>query len=471
MIRGIETLSELEETIRSLRADIASIDARREKLFAATQENKGRQAEILKEIAALHLDDLADGEDAADYRSDTQIRSLLSQRETSFAQLTQEIQRLSDEISSQEAGRKEAHYRLEEALMRLAKIQEEVQQHLKADPRYQAQLKQTEEARGIAEATTQKATEAIENYREKMHPFEASRLFWYLWQRGYGTAEYRGGGLSRLLDGWVAKRSNYEQNRQIYWRLSQIPVRLKQHADAEAQKYRKSLDALIVLEQQEASSQGMDKAKEEVERRQQEVDRLDARIAAAEEKLDSLLEEQKRYLHEQDRYAREIAEQIAALLSHYGASTISEIAAKTRNKRDDRLVAKLRELEENEQTLQQQLAENRQHYEKQLTALRETEALRRRFKASRYDDIRSGFDNNIGMGTILGEVIGGALNNAGAWERMSRHQQPLDNGWLSDFGSGGFSQNDSPWYSPGSFDLPDIGGAFDSDSFRTGGGF
>jgi len=474
MIRGIETLSELEETIRSLRTDIASIDARKEALFAATQENKAQQAKALEGIAKLHFDALSDGEDAAGYTEDDRIQTLLVQRQQAFERLGQEIHRLSDQIAAKEEARAKAHVALEEALMRLAKVQEEVQNTLKKDPHYQAQFKKTQHAKEIAERTAQKAKASIESYHEKMHPFEKERLFWYLWQRGYGTSAYKGSGLTRWLDGWVAKLSHYEENRRTYWTLSQIPKYLEEHAKSKAEVYHQELEKLIAIEKAEASAQGMDEAKKEVDQKQARVDALDADIAALEEKLDGLLEEQKRYLQESDVYAREITERIESALSRFGASTIHEIAQKTTTPQDDRLAEQLQRLEQKERELQHQIAENRTHYEKQLTALRETEALRRRFKASRYDDIHSGFDNNIGMGTILGEILSGALSNAGAWDRVSRHQRPMDNGWLSDFGSGGFGGGNSPWYSPGSsggFSLPDIGGVFDSDTFRTGGGF
>jgi hypothetical protein len=272
----------------------------------------------------------------------------------------------------------------------------------------------------------------------------------------------------------VAKLSHYEENCRTYWTLSQIPKYLEEHAKAKSEAYHRELEKLIAIEKAEASAQGMDEAKKEVDQKQARVDALDADIAALEEKLDGLLEEQKRYLQENDTYAKEITERIESALSRFGASTLQDIAQKTTTPQDDRLAEQLQRLEQQERELQQQIEENRAHYEKQLRALRETEALRRRFKASRYDDIHSGFDNDVGMGTILGEILGGALNNAGAWDRVSRHQRPMDNGWLSDFGSGSFGGGNSPWYSPGSsnsFDLPDIGGVFDSDTFRTGGGF
>ncbi len=475
MIRGIETLAELEGTIRSIRADVTSLDTEKEALFAASQENKRQQLKILERIAQLHFEALTEGKDEAGYTTkDYRIDEVLSQRQDAFERLKRKIGTLSKNIDDKEQARTQTHHALEETLTRLAHVQQKVQTALKNDPRYQEQFEKTANAKEIAQSTAKKAKESIQSYREKMQPFEQDMLFWYLWQRHYGTSQYNSQGLSRLLDGWVATLSNYESNRTTYWTLSHIPERLEKHAEHKEERYQNELKKLIMLEKAESEAQGMKDVKKEVQQKQKIVDGLDADIASLEQDLDEALEEQKHYLQEKDTYARQITKLIESVLSRYGAKNIYEIAKKTAMVQDDTLAMELRTLEQKAQKLQEQMNQNRERYDAQLKALRETEALRRRFKASRYDDIHSGFDNNVGMGTVLGEILGGALSNAGAWERMSRHQRPMNSGWLSDFGSGSFSQADSPWYTPtdsGGFTLPDFGGMTGSDTFRTGGGF
>ncbi|WP_295420671.1 hypothetical protein [Sulfurovum sp.] len=474
MIRGIETLGELEEAIRSIRNEVTSLDTEKEALFRSSQENKRQQAALLSKIAQVHFEALQKGEDAGVYRDDLQIERLLDQRESAFTHLQEKIEALGNTLEKTEEERSLAHRKLEEALMRLARIQEEVQKTLQGDPAYTAQLSKTQEAKEIAKTTAQKAQESIENYKEKMRPFEENELFWYLWQRHYSTSAYEAGGITKMLDGWVASLCDYEAYRVTYWTLSQIPERLEAHAKNKQKAYESELQKLIALEKKEAQAQGMESAKTEVSQKQQSVDTLDGKIVAQEHDLDTALQEQKEYLQEHDSYAREIVGHIESSLKRYGVETIYEISQKTASATDDHLVTQLDSLQQKEKALTKALEENRVAYEEKLSALRETEALRRRFKQHRYDDIHSGFENEGQIGSVLGEILGGVLNNAGAWERMSRHQRPLDSGWSSDFGSGGFTRADSPWYSPSSssdLDMPGIGGMSDADDFRTGGGF
>jgi len=474
MIRGIETLGELEETLRQIRKEITALDRQKEQLFAQTQQNKRAQSEILKEIAKVHFDAIEERGESL-YPEYSEIEMLLDQRQGAFDRLQEKISDLNSRLEEREEERSQKHRKLEEALMRVAHIQEEVQQQLQESADYNAQLTRTNDAKKIAEHTAQKAQKAIADYKEKMRPFEEDALFSYLYNRHYGTSAYKANGLTRLLDGWVAALSDYEAYRPTYWTLSQIPKRLESHAAQKQKSYEAELQKLVEMERREAAKAGLEDAKGVAADAQQEVDRLDAKIAAQEKALDTALQEQRNYLTDEDSYAEQIMQVIRERLRHYGAEDLYALSQRTDTAEDDRLSLQLGELKNKEADLEEEIARNRSAYDARLQALRETEALRQRFKSSRYDDIRSGFDNNVAMGSVLGEILGGVLNNAGAWERMSRHQRPLDNGWSSDFGSGGFAGADSPWYTPsgtsGGIGLPDMGGMFDSDNFRTGGGF
>jgi len=474
MIRGIETLDELEETLRQIRREITELDTQKEQLFALTQQNKRAQSQILKEIAKIHFDAIEE-KGSGLYPEYTRIETLLEQRQQAFDRLQEKITDLNKRLEQTEEERSRAHYKLEEALMRVAHLQEEVQQKLRDDPAYTAQLSRTKEAEKIAKHTAQKAKSAIADYKEKMRPFEEDELFSYLYNRHYGTSAYKAGGLTRLLDGWVASLRDYEAYRPTYWTLSQIPKRLETHAKNKQNAYETELQKLVEMEHNEAQKSGLVDAKKDAAQKQQYVDTLDAKIASLEEELDAALQEQRGYLMDEDTYAKQITQIIAETLKRYGADDLYILSQRTKSPDDDRLSLQLGELKNKEAYLEKEIARNRNTYDDKLQALRETEALRRRFKASRYDDIHSGFDNNVAMGSVLGEILGGVLNNAGAWERVSRHQRPMDNGWLSDFGSGSFTDADSPWYSPsdssGGFGLPDMGNIFESDNFSTGGGF
>lgn len=72
----------------------------------------------------------------------------------------------------------------------------------------------------LAEATAQRAAKAPD--------YDNDPLFAYLWNRAWGTSEYDGSGIVRLLDGWVARVCRFNDARAAYWMLNEMPIRLQQ---------------------------------------------------------------------------------------------------------------------------------------------------------------------------------------------------------------------------------------------------
>src|SRR5690606_17848663 len=82
-----------------------------------------------------------------------------------------------------------------------------------------------------AEAAEEKAQLSEADRDTKSRPYLADKLFVYLWNRGYGTSAYRAGPIARMGDAFVARVVQYEQARQNYFALTEIPKRLRDHAE------------------------------------------------------------------------------------------------------------------------------------------------------------------------------------------------------------------------------------------------
>ena len=87
------------------------------------------------------------------------------------------------------------------------------------------------QAERIAAAAESKTEQAEADRREKGKAYEGDELFQYLWRRGYGTAEYRAGPLTRLFDGWIARFIGFREARASFAMLNEIPRRLGEHAE------------------------------------------------------------------------------------------------------------------------------------------------------------------------------------------------------------------------------------------------
>ena len=85
--------------------------------------------------------------------------------------------------------------------------------------------KRTEKALATAEAAASKAATSEQDRQQKGKAYEADPLFIYLWQRGYGTPDYKRRGLVRSLDRWVAGLIRFDDARANYAMLTSIPER------------------------------------------------------------------------------------------------------------------------------------------------------------------------------------------------------------------------------------------------------
>src|SRR5690606_13717072 len=100
----------------------------------------------------------------------------------------------------------------------------------------------------------------------------------YLWRRRYGTSEYVGGGLTRWLDGKVARLIGYADARANYARLSELPVRLREHAERVGARADEELARLAELDEQGRAAAG-------VPALEQEHDDLAAQVAEVDEEI------------------------------------------------------------------------------------------------------------------------------------------------------------------------------------------
>src|SRR5687767_15112490 len=76
-------------------------------------------------------------------------------------------------------------------------------------------------------AAERKADQAEKDLSEK----QADPLFMYLWERGYGSPSYRAGKFARFLDRKLARLIGFDEARQNYSVLVNLPVRLREHVE------------------------------------------------------------------------------------------------------------------------------------------------------------------------------------------------------------------------------------------------
>jgi hypothetical protein len=86
-------------------------------------------------------------------------------------------------------------------------------------------------AAAMVEAAEGKAAQAEADLAAKRVPYEQDPIFMYLWRRGFGTSRYTSKGIVRSLDRMVARHVGYAEASRNYALLTELPIRLREHAE------------------------------------------------------------------------------------------------------------------------------------------------------------------------------------------------------------------------------------------------
>lgn len=478
MLTGRQTLGELNRVLKQVRSDAQQFERSMSLSSSRLSAIQLEENRILKRLAELRLERIEAGRLSASFsKAEDAVLQTLEDRERSLARVQTRLQQAETELEALEAQRDEIHTRVDAAAERVAEFEAQAQQTLDGNASYQQQLERARTAEGIAQQAEEKTQLAVEDRLAKSAPYDADPLFRYLWRSNYGTSSYQASRLVQMLDDWVARLCNYNESRANYWTLQEIPKRLKEHATAVRYQAEAEIQKLGDWEEAAAEQAQVPAAQSALSAAEADQDDCDDRIDSIEMQLRQMREELSRYSQGEDEYTIRSLEILANAYRRQDVEHLSSMAMQTLSEEDDGLVMELRDFREERSDLRAALEEQKQARQRYVEQQSELEDVRRKFKRSRYDDLRSTFSNEDLIQGVLREFLRGAVSSGGVWDTLRRQQRYRDvKGAWPDFGSGGFSRGGrrGPWHWPGGrggFRIPSSGGSRSRGGFRTGGGF
>lgn len=462
MLSGLQVAGSIDGTVRQAQEEAAVIDREVSHLTDRLLQLADDQARAYQSLARIRLDEIRSGKLIRELSSaDQRARELIEQRQAELVRLDQALAEANARVEELNQQREAARQRVEAVTESAQAAEAEVRAVLEQDPDYVRQRAAAETAADTARFAAQKTELAEKDRSLKGTPYEADPLFRYLWQRRYGTAEYRANPLTRLLDGWVAKLSGYRAAAANYTMLLEIPRRLAEHAE----RLRIALEAeagrLRALE--EAALERGDSGLHRRELREARVALEDCedRIEAAEQESSRLADARNTLARGDDEVTREA---LAAIESAARGSALRELrqaALGTPIKEDDAAVRRLEAIDGERQQVQAALENQKTIQLAHQRRLAELEQVRREYRRGGYGHDAWDFQSSDMLSVLLGEMLRGAITRDVFWDGMRRYQRPIP----SDLGGGSFQW---PSSGGGGFGFPD---SFGGGGFRTGGGF
>ncbi|MFU8889725.1 MAG: hypothetical protein ACNA8N_14110, partial [Trueperaceae bacterium] len=340
-------------------------------------------------------------------------------------------------------------------------------------PGYLALREAAEAAERVAVHADEKATLAEEERAAKGAAYDGDPLFAYLWRRGYGTTTYRGWPLTRWLDGRVARLIGFEQARRNYHRLQELPVRLREHADRVGAAADEALAALAERDADEREADGVLPLADAVEAARVHLLELDAEIERSAAAVAAVDERLAAFARGEDPLYLEAVALLTEELGRVSLKALAREAIATPLPEDDRVVARLLELERRRETQTMAQAELREAAARHKARATDLERVRIDFTRRRYDQPGNVFTEGALIGTLLAQLLDGVMTRDALWRVLERQRRVAPTRSDPTFGSGGFGRG-SPWGGglgggSGGGKSVSFGGTKRAGGFKTGG--
>ncbi len=444
MQRGSEVHARLVERVQEARDRLEASERTVERRADELERLDARRADVLRSLARLHLPELSPAAvqgTLASARAATD--AILGEKDDRRAALEESIPRQRRRADETERELADVSAALDDVERRRQPLARAVYAELEADERWRELAAEVRRTRARVDASATRRRAAIGERDEKRPAYESDPFFSYLSRRGYGTPRSAGNALTRRLDRWLARATDYEESKARYDLLGQLPIHAEEMLNRARSELASAGEPLGALEAEVVDRHGLGPVLERGER-------LHARKRAVGESARLAAEELRRLTRERAElddlrgryYERAIAE-IEADLRGRASDDLAALAARTSDSEDDALVSELTALRERAAHARARLSRARDERRRLDERLGGLEEIRARFVAEDWDGHRSRFDDSLGLEALLAGYLAGTHSAAHVSQTLGSLQ---------------------------SFKAPDVGG-FSSGSFSTGGGF
>lgn len=423
MISGRQGLESIEAALRQVESEEAEARRQAERDTGQRAESEKSLSDGYRELARVRIDfSLEDGViDRADGLT-TEVMGHLARWQEAHRAAEAKWDALKAEIADLREKRHAAHDKVEKARAIYDAAYAAARERLSAEAGHAALMKAQADALAYIENARTKAEKAEAERAEKDKPYAADPLFMYLWKRGYGTPQYAGGGITRMLDGWVARQIGYSEARVNYAALTDIPVRLNQYVARLEETARKADDAIHASLLREVAVIAREDIAGRIAALEAELAALEDGVTKREADFDSLSDEVTRLAQGHDPNLEAAVELLAGVLSSTSFRQLTAEARTTPSAKDDHVLERIRNAAAVMEQSEGRVAEHRKRLDQ--LAARRSDLLRiaAEFRRQRYDDSSSVFTRDEVFSVLLRQLLAGAITAGQYWAEIQRHQ-------------------------------------------------
>jgi hypothetical protein len=284
-LEGTNVFRELQADLERAKGSLVECQAETERLDGQMRDLLAQRGEALLKLARLYLPEMSRSAIESTFegiRGD--LLDILARREARRKELQTQIAQGNEEIRRRNAEIDDVTARLNEKVALRERLEAKVAEILKGNADFQERSKLALQAEEKLHRDEKRVEDMAKEAAEKLPHYDRSRLFRYLYDRGFGTSAYQSKGLVLTLDRWVADLIDYPNARNGYEFLKTA------HGLVDAEVARRRDQFTDLMKQVEAIEKG-------------ESDKVGLTAVLAEG--DALGTERDRFVHEQDRLQKQ----------------------------------------------------------------------------------------------------------------------------------------------------------------------
>ena len=421
-LSGPEALRALEEALRDIRRDEDDIARRLARSTELIEKLREQEGELLLQLAAGRFDAatetaLASAIDEAASRA----RQALDAHAEALAAIETKLGGLDAEIAAAASDRAALQSDIATHTAELERLAEAVRPALAGDAAYAERLARAGEMAAVAEESLRKTAQADIDREHKGRPYRDDPLFMYLWERSYGTRNYRANALVAWLDGKIAERVGFAAARPNFAMLNEIPLRLREHAVQQEDLADAARRDVVAIENAVIDAAGGKPSRDALEAARAAIVAADKAIVALQDQRDEAARTQRELAQGSDA-AFEAA--MTGLVDVLGRNDLRVLLSESRAGagQDATVIGQIDDVRQRANEEDYETRDHRTRLRTLAARRRELEDIQFEFKAQGYDSPQSVFGDERLATTRLNEFLRGGITAPAYWELWRQSQ-------------------------------------------------
>jgi chromosome segregation ATPase len=341
MTSGQAILGRLRKAQEDARADAARLA--RDALNAERQlkDVLAEKGTAVLELAKHYLPEISrERVDAtfAEVRGD--LATVVDRKERARAELTGRRDRFDVSCRSFQEQLDGASRQLEDTTRQIAEAEQDVAHTLATNEEFQQLSQQALVAEHELKQNEERAEQIEREAEAKLPAYRESRLFQYLYQRGFATPKYNSRGLVRGIDRWVANLIDFRRARQSYEFLQKTPELVTREITRRREEFESLMNRVEAIERRVRAESPLAEVERRASSLKKDRERLEKSLAREQQQRESLDAELQK-LDADGRFYDEALSRFSTFLGDTETAVLQQRAEASPELIDDEIVSRI----------------------------------------------------------------------------------------------------------------------------------